>query len=108
MSRYLRLQATARGEIYEAEMPSWTDDELLELATLWPKYSVSEIVERLHRPRWAIRSKAKRLCLAGIRPHHPAEDAVNLLKKRRFCRARQNGQPKIGGVNSTPRDTAAG
>ena len=56
-------------------MSRWTDEELRELAALWPKYSLSEIVERLHRPRWAIRSKAKRLCLDRLRPHNPSEDS---------------------------------
>ena len=55
-----------------------------ELATLWPKLSVSEIVKRMHRPRWAIRSKAKRLRLDGMRAHNPSEDveAVNPPKRR--------------------------
>ena len=52
-------------------MSRWTDEELRELITLWPTSSVSEIVARLHRPRWAIRSKAKRLRLDGLRPHNP-------------------------------------
>jgi hypothetical protein len=65
-------------------MSRWTDEELRELATLWAKHSMSEIVERLHRPRWAIRSKAKRLRLDGLRPHNPNEDveAVNPPKRR--------------------------
>ena len=52
-------------------MSRWTDEELRELITLWPTHSVSQIVKRLHRPRWAIRSKAKRLCLDGPPPHNP-------------------------------------
>jgi hypothetical protein len=68
----------------EAETSRWTDEELRELATLWPKHSVSEIVKRLHRPRWAIRSKAKRLRVDGLQPHNPPEDveAVNPPKRR--------------------------
>jgi hypothetical protein len=67
-------------------MSRWTDEELRELATLWPKHSVSDIVERLHRPRWAIRSKAKRLHLDGMRPHNPSDnvEAVNPPKRRRL------------------------
>jgi hypothetical protein len=52
-------------------MSRWTDEELRELITLWPTNSVSQIVKRLHRPRWSIRSKAKRLRLDGMRPHNP-------------------------------------
>jgi hypothetical protein len=52
-------------------MSRWTDEELRELITLWPTHSVSQIVKRLHRPRWAIRSKAKRLCLDRLPPHNP-------------------------------------
>jgi hypothetical protein len=55
----------------EAVMSRWTDEELRELITLWPTHSVLEIAKRLHRPRWAICSKAKRLCLDGLRPHNP-------------------------------------
>ena len=51
-------------------MSRWTDEELQELITLWPTHSVAQIVKRLHRPRWAIRSKAKRLRLDGLQPHH--------------------------------------
>jgi hypothetical protein len=65
-------------------MSRWTDEELRELITLWPTHSVSELVEQLHRPRWAIRSKAKRLRLDGLRPHNPSEDveAINPPKRR--------------------------
>jgi hypothetical protein len=52
-------------------MSRWTDEELRELITLLPTHSVSQIVKRLHCPRWAIRSKAKRLCLDGLPPHNP-------------------------------------
>jgi hypothetical protein len=66
-------------------MSRWTDEELRELATMWPTHSVSQLVELLHRPRWAIRSKAKRLRLDGMRPHNPSEDveAINNPPKRR-------------------------
>jgi hypothetical protein len=76
----------AGGLNAEAVMSRWTDEELRELATLWPKHSVSDIVERLHRPRWAIRSKAKRLHLDGMRPHNPSDnvEAVNPPKRRRL------------------------
>ena len=57
----------------EAAMSGWTDEELRELTTLWPTHSVSQLVKRLHRPRWAIRSKAMRLRLDGMRPHNPSE-----------------------------------
>ena len=65
-------------------MSRWTDEELRELTTLWPTHSVSQLVKRLHRPRWAIRSKAMRLRLDGMRPHNPSEDveANNLTKRR--------------------------
>ena len=68
----------------EAVMSRWTEEELRELVTLWPTHSVSQIVERLHRPRWAIRSKAKRLRLNGLQPHNPSEDveADNPPKRR--------------------------
>ena len=68
----------------EAAMSRWTDEELRELITLWPTHSVSQIVKRLHRPRWAIRSKAKRLRLDGLQPHNPSEDveADNPPKRR--------------------------
>ena len=55
-------------------MSRWTDEELRELTTLWPTHSVSQIVKRLHRPRAAILSKAKRLLLDGPPPHYPSED----------------------------------
>src|SRR6478609_6461964 len=75
----------AGGLNAEAVMSRWTDEELRELAALWQECSLSEIVERLHRPRWAIRSKAKRLCLDRLRPHIPSEDveAINNPPKRR-------------------------
>ena len=65
-------------------MSRWTDEELRELTTLWPTHSVSQLVEQLHRPRAAIRSKAKRLRLDGMRPHNPSKDveADNLPKRR--------------------------
>ncbi len=68
----------------EAAMSRWTDEELRELITLWPTHSVAQIVKRLHRPRWAIRSKAKRLRLDGLSPHNPSEDvqADNPPKRR--------------------------
>ena len=69
-------------------MSRWTDEELRELTTLWPTHSVSQLVKRLHRPRWAIRSKAKRLRLNGMRPHNPSEDdEVDNLPKRRPLKA---------------------
>jgi len=78
----------------EAAMSRWTDEELRELITLWPPHSVSQIVERLHRPRWAIRSKAKRLHLDGLSPHNPSEgvDVGNPPKRRplkagSYCRS---------------------
>jgi hypothetical protein len=52
-------------------MSRWTDEELRELIALWPTNSLSQIAKRLHRPLWAIRSKAKRLRLDGLRPHNP-------------------------------------
>ena len=63
-------------------MSRWTDEELPELTTLWPTHSVSQIVKRLHRPRWAIRIKAKRLCLDGLPPHNPEHFGVNPPKRR--------------------------
>jgi hypothetical protein len=92
-SQYVALWAS----MTEAAMSRWTDEELRELATLWPKLSVSEIVKRMHRPRWAIRSKAKRLRLDGMRPHNPSDDveAVNPPKRRwgwRTARAEADGR----------------
>ena len=54
-------------------MSRWTDEELRELVTLWPTNSASQIAKRLQRPRWTIRSKAKRLRQEGRLPR-------NLLK----------------------------
>jgi hypothetical protein len=64
---------------------------------LWPTHSVSQIVERLHRPLWAIRSKAKRLRLDGLQAHNPSKDveAANLPKRRwgsRTARAEPDGR----------------
>ena len=47
-------------------MSRWTDEESRKLVALWPTHSVSELVELLHRPRWSIRSKARRLRLDGL------------------------------------------
>jgi hypothetical protein len=71
-------------------MSRWTDEELHELIALWPTNSVSQIVKRLHRPRWAIRSKAKRLRLDGLQPHNPehAEHVGVSPPKRRPLRAK--------------------
>ena len=93
-------------------MSRWTDEELGELATLWPTHSVLQLVERLHRPRAAIRSKAKRLRLDGLQPHDPSEDdeADNLPKRRPlkagpFSRGRRKqpdeGRAKLDGA-ATP------
>ena len=76
-------------------MSRWTDEELLELATLWPTHSVSQIVKRLHRPRWAIRSKAKRLRLDGLRPHKPSEEVEEMNPpKRRWHQAKNIAVPR--------------
>ena len=89
-------------------MSRWTDEELRELTTLWPTHSVSQIVKRLHRPRAAIRSKAKRLRLDGLPPHDPSEDvdAGNLPKRRplkagpfgRGRRSQPEGRAKLDSV----------
>ena len=65
-------------------MSRWTDEELRELTILWPIQSVLEIAKQLHRPRAAIRSKAKRLRLDGMQPHNLSKDgeADNLPKRR--------------------------
>src|SRR6476619_5515806 len=79
-ARYAALGAS----VTEAAMSRWTDEELRELITLWPTHSVSEIVKRSHRPRWAMRSKAKRLRLDGLQPHNPSGDVEpNNPPKRR-------------------------
>ena len=81
----LQARSVALGaSMTEAAMSRWTDEELRELITLWPTHSVSQIVKRLHRPRWAIRSKAKRLHLDGLSPHNLSEDvqADNPPKRR--------------------------
>ena len=70
--------AALGASMIEAVMSRWTDEELRELITLWPTHSVSQIVERLGRPRWAIRSKAKRLRLDGLSPHNPSEEVEAL------------------------------
>ena len=44
----------------------WTDDELRELIALWPTNSAKQIAIRMHRPRSAICSKAKRLRAEGL------------------------------------------
>jgi hypothetical protein len=64
-------------------MSRWTDEKLRELIALWPTNSVSQIVRRLHRPRWSIRSKAKRLRLEGWLPRNPPKHFdVNPPKRR--------------------------
>ena len=74
-------------------MSRWTDEELRELTTLWPTHSVSQLVKRLHRPRWAIRSKAKRLRLDGLRPHNQSEDVdAGNIPKRRPLKAGPHGR----------------
>ena len=74
----------------EAAMSRWTDEELRELTTLWPTHSVSQIVKRLHRPRWAIRSKAKRLRLDGLPPHNPSEDVEAVQPAKAAAAAKQD------------------
>jgi hypothetical protein len=72
----------------EAAMSRWTDEELRELITLWPTHSVTQVANRLQRPRWAILSKAKRLRLDGLPPHNPSEDVdVGNPPKRRPLKA---------------------
>jgi hypothetical protein len=78
----------------EAAMSRWTDEELRELITLWPTHSVRQVANRLRRPRWAILSKAKRLCLDGLPPHNPSEDVDGgnppkrrPLKAGSYCRS---------------------
>jgi len=67
-------------------MSRWTDEELHELIALWPTNSVLQIAKRLHRPRAAIRGKAKRLRLDGLQPHNPEHYepvGVSLPNRRR-------------------------
>jgi hypothetical protein len=71
-------------------MSRWTDEELCELITLWPTNSASQIAKRLHRPRWAIRSKAKRLRLNGLRPHDPEHFDVRRPKRRQTQKPRRD------------------
>ena len=80
-------------------MSRWTDEELREFTTMWPTNSVSQLVELLHRPRWAIRSKAKRLRLDGLQPHNTSEDveSANPPKRRwswRTARTEPDGRRK--------------
>ena len=82
------------ASITEAAMSRWTDEELRELVTLWPTHSVSQLVELLHRPRWAIRSKAKRLRLLGLRPHNPSEDGEAITPPKRRWRRGQIMLPR--------------
>jgi len=77
------------ASITDAAMSRWTDEELRELVTLWPTHSVSQLVELLHRPRWAIRSKAKRLRLDGLRPHNPSKDIETATAPKRRWRRGQ-------------------
>jgi len=70
------------GRHTEAHMSRWTDEELRELITLWPTNSALQIAKRLRRPRWAIRSKAKRLRLDGLPPHNPERFDVHPPTRR--------------------------
>ena len=80
----------------EAAMSRWTDEELRELIILWPIHSVLEIAKQLHRPRAAIRSKAKRLRLDGPPPHNPSENVdVGNLPKRRPLKAGPYGRGRL-------------
>ena len=54
-------------------MSRWTDEELRELAILWPTNSASQIAKRLHRPRSAICNKAKQLRQEGLLPRNLPE-----------------------------------
>jgi hypothetical protein len=54
-------------------MSRWTDEELRELAILWPTNSASQIAKRLHRPRSAICNKAKQLHQEGLLPRNLPE-----------------------------------
>ena len=85
-------------------MSRWTDEELRELTTLWPTHSVSQLVEQLHRPRAAIRSKAKRLCLDGPPPHYPSEDvdADDLAKRRPLKAANGQGRRRANRTRPSP------
>jgi hypothetical protein len=65
-------------------MSRWTNEELRELATLWPTHSASQIAKRLHRLRSAIRSKAMRLHEEGLlRRNRPKHLDVNPPKRPR-------------------------
>ena len=90
-------------------MSRWTDEELRELTILWPTHSVLQLVDLLHRPRWAIRSKAKRLRLDGMRPHNPSEgDEADNLPKRRPLKAGPYGRGRRSqGEGRTKLDSAA-
>ena len=46
----------------------WTDEETLELITLWPTSSASQIAKQLQRPRGAVAGKVKRLREEGVLP----------------------------------------
>ena len=63
-------------------MSRWTDEELRVLIALWPTHSVLQIANRLDRQHSAIRSKAERLRLDGLPPHHPEHLDANLPKRR--------------------------
>jgi hypothetical protein len=67
----------------------WTDDELRELVALWPTNSAKQIAERLHRPRWAIWGKAKRLRAEGVLPDgvHKHFDVVPVKARPRPVRS---------------------
>ena len=85
-------------------MTRWTDEELRELTTLWPTHSVLQIAKQLHRPRAAIRSKAKRLRLDGPLPHYPSEDvdAGDLAKRRPLKAANGQGRRRANRTRPSP------
>ena len=73
----------------EAPMSRWTDEELLELVTLWPTNSAKQIAKRMHRPRSAICSKAKWLRAEGVLPHgvHEHFDVVPVKARLRHAKS---------------------
>jgi GcrA cell cycle regulator len=50
-------------------MTDWSDAEVRELVTLWPKASAAQIARCLHRPRAAICGKIGRLRQDGLLPY---------------------------------------
>jgi hypothetical protein len=81
-------------------MSRWTDEELRELAILWPTNSPSQIAKRLRRPRSAICSKAKQLRQEGLLPRNLAEHVNPPRRPRRKPRIMSKLPPQVATTGS--------